>query len=281
MQRKKWISGLCIAMAAALVFTGCGHKKSSREEKGTTVSSGTVVMMVGDDQVRYSEVMAYCYFLKCQYEDSFGKELWQYKLDDNETIGDQAKQEIVNMITQLKVISDVAQQQEVSLSADEQDEALRQAESLVQNAKAADKKEYGLSVQKISEIYQENLLAEKMFYVATDEADTNVTDEEASEAIRKEAAKTASGSALQTEEDISITQHTHPLLTICANSLCRSLDSGVVCPAFFTSFPLYVHIVPTMPVLYPASFKIPAVRNAVVVFPFVPVTPMTFISSAG
>ena len=45
-----------------------------------------------------------------------------------------------------------------------------------------------------------------MFYVATDEADTNVTDEEASEAIRKEAAKTASGSALQTEEDISITQ---------------------------------------------------------------------------
>ena len=65
---------------------------------------------------------------------------------------------------------------------------------------------YGLSVQKISEIYQENLLAEKMFYVATDEADTNVTDEEASEAIRKEEAKTASGSALQTEEDISITQ---------------------------------------------------------------------------
>ena len=82
-------------------------------------------------------------------------------------------------------------------------------------------------------------------------------------------------------EDTSITQHTHPLLTICANSLCRSLDSGVVCPAFFTSFPLYVHIVPTMPVLYPASFKIPAVRNAVVVFPFVPVIPMILSFFAG
>lgn len=206
MQRRKWISGLCIAMAAVLVFTGCGHKKSTKEEKGTTVSSGTVVMMVGDEQVRYSEVMAYGYFLKCQYEDSFGKELWSYKLDDNETIGDQAKQEIVNMITQLKVIGSVAQQQDVSLSADEQDEALRQAESLVQNAKAADKKEYGLSVQKISEIYQENLLAEKMFYVATDDADTNVTDEEARQAIMKQAASTASGSAVQTEEDTSITQ---------------------------------------------------------------------------
>lgn len=88
---------------------------------------------------------AYCYFLKCQYEDSFGKELWNYKLSENETIGDQAKQEIVNMITQLKVISGVAQEQEVSLFADEQDEALRQAESLVQNATAADKKTYSLS----------------------------------------------------------------------------------------------------------------------------------------
>ena len=109
-------------MAVMVLFTGCGKKKTSKLEKGD-ISSGTVVMMVGDYQVRYSEVMAYCYFLKCQYEDSFGKELWNYKLSENETIGDQAKQEIVNMITQLKVISGVAQEQEVSLSADEQDEA--------------------------------------------------------------------------------------------------------------------------------------------------------------
>ena len=96
-------------MAVMVLFTGCGKKKTSKLEKGD-ISSGTVVMMVGDYQVRYSEVMAYCYFLKCQYEESFGKELWNYKLSENETIGDQAKQEIVNMITQLKVISGVAQE---------------------------------------------------------------------------------------------------------------------------------------------------------------------------
>ena len=137
MHNKKFRSGLCMLMAVALLASGCGHKKTTKVENGN-IPSGTVVMMVGDDQVRYSEVMAYCYFLKCQYEESFGKELWSYKLDDNETIGDQAKQEIVNMITQLKIISGVAQEQNVSLSADEQDEALRQAESLVQNAAAAD-----------------------------------------------------------------------------------------------------------------------------------------------
>lgn len=205
MHNKKFRSGLCMLMAVALLVSGCGHKKTTKVENGN-ISSGTVVMMVGDDQVRYSEVMAYCYFLKCQYEESFGKELWSYKLGDNETIGDQAKQEIVNMITQLKIISGVAQEQNVSLSADEQDEALRQAESLVQNAAADDKKTYSLSVQKISEIYQENLLAEKMFYVATDDADTNVSDEEARQAILAQKAKTASQSAIQGDEDTSISQ---------------------------------------------------------------------------
>ena len=205
MHNKKFRSGLCMLMAVALLASGCGHKKTTKVENGN-ISSGTVVMMVGDDQVRYSEVMAYCYFLKCQYEESFGKELWSYKLDDNETIGDQAKQEIVNMITQLKIISGVAQEQNVSLSADEQDEALRQAESLVQNAAAADKKTYFLSVQKISRIYQENLLAEKMFYVATDDADTNVSDDEARQAILDQKAKTASQSAIQEDEDTSISR---------------------------------------------------------------------------
>ena len=57
-------------MAVMVLFTGCGKKKTSKLEK-CDISSGTVVMMVGDYQVRYSEVMAYCYFLKCQYEDSF------------------------------------------------------------------------------------------------------------------------------------------------------------------------------------------------------------------
>ncbi len=205
MHNKKFRSGLCMLMAVALLASGCGHKKTTKVENGN-ISSGTVVMMVGDDQVRYSEVMAYCYFLKCQYEESFGKELWSYKLDDNETIGDQAKQEIVNMITQLKIISGVAQEQNVSLSADEQDDALRQAESLVQNAAAADKKTYFLSVQKISGIYQENLLAEKMFYVATDDADTNVSDDEARQAILDQKAKTASQSAIQEDEDTSISR---------------------------------------------------------------------------
>jgi hypothetical protein len=185
MKHAKKTTFLAAVLAASLCITGCNIGKKSKVDSGD-VSTNSVVMMVGDRQVRYSEVLAYCYFLKCQYEESFGKELWSYEIGDNETIGDQAKQEIVNMITQLKIISSVAEEQEISLTAEEQDEALQQAQTLLRNASEEDKEEYALSVQEISSIYQENSLAEKMFYVATDDADSYVSDEEAEEYLQSD-----------------------------------------------------------------------------------------------
>lgn len=196
--KNKWLLGMVTALTAAVLVTGCSLGKKSTSMESGDASGGSVVMMVGDQQVRRSEVLAYSYFLKCQYEDSFGKELWSYRISENETIGDQAKQEIVNMITQLKIISAVAEEQGVSLSMDEQDEALQQAESLVRNASAEDKEAYALTVQEISQVYQENALANKMFYVATDDADINVSDEEARQAVlesMQEEAGSGSGAA--------------------------------------------------------------------------------------
>lgn len=180
MQKKKMMSlAAGIMLGTALLLSGCSKKEKGVELETGDISENSVVMLVGDDPVRFHEIHAYCYFLKCQYEGSFGEELWEYPLGESETIGDRAKQEVVNMITQLKIISATAQAQGVELTADEKDEALRHAEELIEKASQKDVKEYSLNVQQISEIYQENALANKMFYIATDEADTNVSDEEA------------------------------------------------------------------------------------------------------
>lgn len=179
MKKRKIVQGLMAGLIAVALLTGCAEgKKDSKLETGD-ISDDSVVMLVGRETVRFSEIKTYCYFLKCQYEDSFGKELWEYPVSSTETIGDKAKQEIVNMITQLKVIRATAEEQGVALTAEEQDQALQQAEELVGNATKKDKKQYSLSVQEVSEIYQENALANKMFYIATDDASTSVSNEEA------------------------------------------------------------------------------------------------------
>lgn len=183
-RNKKMVAGI---MAGCLMFgtllTGCAGEKSGSEkrvklEQGT-IEEDSVVIGIGSIGVKYSEVRNYCYLMKQQYEGSFGNQLWNYQLKDGVTIGDEVKEEIINMITQLKVICATAKEQEVSLTGDEKDEALQKAEQTMASVNDEDKEKYLLSLQSMSEIYEENALANKMFYIATDDADTEVTDEEA------------------------------------------------------------------------------------------------------
>ena len=53
------------------------------------------------------------------------------------------------------------------------------AQKLVNKADKKEKKKYALTVQNVQRMFEDNILANKMFYVATDAADTNVTDDEA------------------------------------------------------------------------------------------------------
>lgn len=179
---RKILSGLCAGVIVLGTLTGCSGKgavgSNVRLETGE-VQENSIVIRVGDTGVRYREVRNYCYLLKEQYESSFGSKIWDYELGDGSTIGDEAKEEIINMITQLKVISATAESEKVTLTNDEKDEALQKAEKLMENVTDKDRKNYHLSIQAMERIYEENALANKMFYISTDDADTEVTDDEA------------------------------------------------------------------------------------------------------
>ena len=58
-------------------------------------------------------------------------------------------------------------------------------------------------------------------------------------------------------------------------------DSGVVCGAGISRAPTEYRIVPMRPTPNPARVRMCSTRDAVVVLPFVPVTPNTFISRSG
>lgn len=174
-------TGIFFVMSA---LNGCSNKdEKTVTEKKVKLDTGditenSVVMSIGGIGVEYRELRNYCYLLKCQYEKSFGKNLWNYKVGEG-TIGDEVKQEIVNTITQMKVIKQTAQEQDVSLTNDEKDEAIQKAEKMLKAATDKDKEKYFLTVQGMTELYEEHILANKMFYIATDDADTDITDDEA------------------------------------------------------------------------------------------------------
>lgn len=179
---RRMLTRLLAGALALGMLTGCNSKgklgSGAKLETGE-IQESSIVMKVGDIGVKYSEVRNYCYLLKEQYEGNFGSQIWDYKLDEKGTIGDEAKEEIINMITQLKIIGATAGSEKVTLTNDEKDEALQKAEEIIDASSDADRKNYCLSLQGLEKIYEENALANKMFYIATDAAETEVSDDEA------------------------------------------------------------------------------------------------------
>ncbi len=82
-------------------------------------------------------------------------------------------------------------------------------------------------------------------------------------------------------EDTSIAQATSPAASIRLNVACRSIASGVVRSTSSTAPPTTCRTVPISPHWNPAASSTSRIRNAVVVFPFVPVTPTTRSSAVG
>ena len=78
-------------------------------------------------------------------------------------------------------------------------------------------------------------------------------------------------------DETSITITLHPPSYIFANNCCNFMLSGVVLSLSSNlCSPLYDAIVPTKPVFIPCFSNIFFIINVVVVFPFVPVTPINF-----
>ncbi len=182
MRRNKILAAVVLTALAMGLLAGCGgNGKTYRNVKleNGEIKDNSVVVSIGDTGVTYSKVRNYCYLLSSQYGKNFGQEVWDYPLGKEGTIGDEAKEEILSMVTQMAVISKTAKKEKVTLGSDDRDQAVQKAEELMENASQEDKEKYCLSLQQMTEVFEENLLAERMFYIATDEVDTNISDKEA------------------------------------------------------------------------------------------------------
>ncbi|MCR5202921.1 MAG: peptidyl-prolyl cis-trans isomerase [Lachnospiraceae bacterium] len=201
--KKKYVSVLSVIMACSLLFTGCGlgkkndksskkntDKKVTSEEK-TSVNTGdedsgteesdfsddTIVMYIGEDNVRVSDVKVYTYFLKSKYE-AFGEDIWDMK-DGSSSLNSMARQELLDFILEIQVINHKAAAENVTLTADEDAEIHEKAEEYMGTISKENAEKYGITAAKLETVFSQNKIAEKMYYIYTEGAEDEVTDEKA------------------------------------------------------------------------------------------------------
>lgn len=146
------------------------------EEKPS--NSGELMAMIGDTRVYYNEAMVYLKAAQDKYETDYGKGIWEADiLGNGETFGNMIKREVINQITELKIIRIEAAKQEVTLVEEELAEAASFAKEHYEGLSSEDISEYLITQELLQQVYADNLLAGKMFEHLTINVDANVPDE--------------------------------------------------------------------------------------------------------
>lgn len=183
-KRKNIISKIVVmsVMTVALLLTGCGgsdenadssvkpessDRESALKLDDGAVSADSVVIAVGETPVTYSEYKSYYYFMENQYDSLLGDEVWKQDLGTGKTIGQEAIEDVLRMIIQVKVINKEAEKQGVTLMADEKEDADYNAGKLCESLDDATIKDAMITNAGMMKIYEENKLAEKFYHVIT------------------------------------------------------------------------------------------------------------------
>ncbi len=178
--KMKW---MLLSICLMLCLTACGEEEEKPQEpeskveesvsvNNKTLEADSIVISVGKTTVTYDEYKVYHYFMKHQYENIVSEELWNSKVLDK-TLKQEALEEVIRFIIQMKVIGRAAGEQGVELDANAKVAAETQAREYCAMLDEKTRQENGITEATLTKILQENLLATQMYNVVTGKADVN------------------------------------------------------------------------------------------------------------
>ncbi len=189
--RSRFLKGvLCgiLALGMTVCLTACADSDKeetaagnvSGAEKASGVSNGelssdSVVVSVGKTQVKYDEYRVYNWFLKNQYDNMLSTDVWNYNLGEN-TVGQNAIEDILRLIIQIKVMNKAAEGQQIVLGVDEKGDMDYKADQYLATIPPDVQEANGITGDILHRIFEENEVARKMYDVVTGGVQTNVDE---------------------------------------------------------------------------------------------------------
>ncbi len=140
-------------------------------------NSGELMALIGDTRIYYNEAMVYLKSAQENYEREYGNDIWEADiLGNGVTFGAMIKEEVINQITELKIIGAQAAKEGITLSEEELADANAYAKEHFESLTSEDISKYLITEELLRQIYADNLLAEKTFEHFTINVDNKVSD---------------------------------------------------------------------------------------------------------
>lgn len=180
--KKGLIVTLCLGLAAGLFACGSSGEKTKDGDKTLFTYDGTKVTL--------KEAWIYAKMLAANYEQNYSTyfgttDFWTMSIgtdDDGNatTMEDSVKQQVIEQIKQIIVLDNKAEELGCSLTDEDKEECEKYAEAFADDDTGkAILKECGADESDIEKIYEDNALASKVQEKMVEDADTDISDEEA------------------------------------------------------------------------------------------------------
>ncbi|MDE7327552.1 MAG: peptidylprolyl isomerase [Lachnospiraceae bacterium] len=138
------------------------------------------LLRIGDLKISYGEVVLYMQSTKEEVETLYGKEIWDFVLnDEGRTYAQMLKEELLKQITYTKLVCSQADRLGIALTEDERMNVDEYTDNYIANFSRDELEYYGITRDLVWGIYADNLLATKIYESLTLNIDTDVSDEEA------------------------------------------------------------------------------------------------------
>ncbi len=169
---------LCLAIGLSCI--GCGEKDKKKKELPSSEGfTSDILMRIGTSKVTYEEANIYLMSMREEVETLYGSEIWNYVFTRDElTYAELMKKQLLEKIKYIKLVCYMADEFGVSLEADDILNVNDYTQEYMSNVTEQMAKEYGITEELIRGIYQDNVLAQKIYETITLNADTRYTEED-------------------------------------------------------------------------------------------------------
>jgi len=168
---------ILMVMITALMFVyGCG-------EPEVAIEKADVVFTIDGASVTLGEVYIYAETIREDYVATYGNDIWSLDIKENDgsisNMSDITKKDIIEDIVRVKLLCKHADKYGVHITDVEKDALYDNADSFYNNLTDAQISEYQLSKDVVRKVFEENRIAEQVRKYMLDNADIEVSFEEA------------------------------------------------------------------------------------------------------
>ncbi len=163
---------LALLILCAIFLTGCGKVKLS------TGLSKTTFAKIDGYKVGVDRVELLLSEEKFAYENTLDVNVWDEKLND-ETAEEYVKNKVKDTVEHIQILKNMADDMKIELTSEEETKLKGLAQMYYEELPQEVKDEGRFTADTVEELYQDILLAEKVFYLVTDTVDTEVSADEA------------------------------------------------------------------------------------------------------